>query len=487
MKLTELLSNLSYELIQGSTEQEITSVVYDSRQSKSGSLFVCIKGFQTDGHLYIQQAVDLGAVAVVLEDEKAAVNQVTMIKVDDTRAALPVIASLFTDDPSSKLDLIGVTGTNGKTTVTYLLKMILDHEGIKSGLIGTISNWIGDMPMETIRTTPESIDFQRLLKRMVEEKVAVCTMEVSSHSLALHRVDHTQFHTGIFTNLTEDHLDFHTSMEDYYQQKKKLFHMTKHMNLINLDDPYGNRLGKELHSEGINHVSYGIDGPWDLTAQNVELTTKGASFHVSGVGMNHRVRLQIPGKFSVYNALAAIGAARSLGISPPQICEALALVKGVPGRLERISDITSTSVIVDYAHTPDALKNVLQSIRQFSKGKVITVFGCGGDRDRKKRPLMGEITGKLSDFTIITSDNPRSEEPMDIIRMIEGGIISTGGKYSIIENRREAIRKAICLAGQEDVVLIAGKGHETTQTIGHITVRFDDREVAKELVREEEK
>ncbi|MDW7671277.1 MAG: UDP-N-acetylmuramoyl-L-alanyl-D-glutamate--2,6-diaminopimelate ligase [Bacillota bacterium] len=487
MKLKHLFNELDIQLMQGSLDQEISALVYDSRQVKPGSLFACIKGFQTDGHLYIRQALDLGAVALMIEDDVELPEGVPVIKVRNARQALPVIAAAFNGNPAEKLDLIGVTGTNGKTTVTYLLKMIINQAGIKSGLIGTISNWIGDEPIETIRTTPESVDFQRLLNRMVIEKVSTCVMEVSSHSLALYRVDHTRFHTGVFTNLTEDHLDFHPTMENYYQQKKRLFYLTEHMNLINKDDPYGARLINDLRADGVDSVSYGFEGSCDLMAKDLQLSTKGSTFHVTGLGMNHSVALHIPGRFSVYNALGAIGAARSMNIDPGIICEALLKVKGVPGRLERVQEIESLSLIVDYAHTPDALKNVLQTIRQFASGRVITVFGCGGDRDRKKRPLMGAVSGQYSEFSIITSDNPRSEDPLSIIHSIEEGIVSVGGSYEIIENRREAIRRALCIAKPDDVVLIAGKGHETTQTIGHRTMHFDDREVARELAREEGK
>ncbi len=484
MKLKDLFEHRKFELIQGSLEQQITSLEFDSRQVKKGSLFFCIKGYQTDGHLYIQQAVDLGASAIILEKESIVPQYITVVKVDDTRKYLPAAASLFFGNPSEHLKLVGITGTNGKTTITYLLKAIMQQAQMRSGLIGTISNYIGDVSIETKRTTPESTDFQQMLKRMVDEKVKACVMEVSSHSLALHRVDHTTFHTGVFTNLTEDHLDFHPSMEDYYQSKKKLFHMTN-FNVINVDDPYGKRLFNELKIEGIDAISYGIDNACDLHAEEVRLSTRGVVFRVVGMGMNHMINLNIPGKFSIYNALAAIGAARYMEINPQMISIALENVNGVPGRLERIHEVQSFSVIVDYAHTPDALENVLNTIKNFTKGRVITVFGCGGDRDMKKRPLMGEVAGRLSNYTIITSDNPRSEDPYSILNMIEEGITSTQTDYQVIENRREAIKEAIHFAKPNDVILIAGKGHETTQTIGHVTMHFDDRETVRELAREE--
>ncbi|MEN1759530.1 UDP-N-acetylmuramoyl-L-alanyl-D-glutamate--2,6-diaminopimelate ligase [Anoxynatronum sibiricum] len=484
MKLEEIVRNQTFKLLQGTLACEIGSIVYDSRQAKPGSLFVCIKGFQTDGHLYVHQAVELGAVAVMLEEEIALPDHLTVVQSPDTRKALSAAASVFNGLPSQHLDLVGVTGTNGKTTVTYLVKEILNHAGKKTGLIGTITNWIGDRQIQTIRTTPESVDFQRLLKQMVCEQVAVCVMEVSSHSLALERVNHTEFHTGVFTNLTEDHLDFHASMEAYYQEKKRLFTMTKHNNLLNIDDEYGRRMAEELRSEGYPIITYGMSDDSDLQAMDAVLTLNSVSFYAKGLEMDRKVTLHIPGKFSVYNALAAIGATRSLGIAPDRICEALKVVGGVPGRLEQISEFTSFGVVVDYAHTPDALENVLNTIRQFTENRIITVFGCGGDRDKIKRPLMGKISGELSDISILTSDNPRSEDPMEILRMIEMGIRETKGAYQVIENRKNAIKEALLLAKSGDVVLIAGKGHETTQTIGHVTTHFDDREVARSLARE---
>jgi UDP-N-acetylmuramoyl-L-alanyl-D-glutamate--2,6-diaminopimelate ligase len=485
MKLSELLNKQSVNLMQGTYDQEITSLDYDSRLVKPGSLFVCIKGYKTDGHLFIRQAVANGAAAVLMENLEEIPGHVTVIKTADTRKTLPALAAAFYGNPSKELDLIGITGTNGKTTTTYLLKEILEHAGIKTGLMGTISNWIGDKEVKTIRTTPESVDFQCLLRNMVDQDVKACVMEVSSHSLTLNRVNYAHFHTGVFTNLTEDHLDFHRDMDDYRQEKQKLFYMTHKMNLINVDDPHGQLIAKRLNKDGISYAGYGIDKAGDLTAEETALSILGVSFKAVGLGMNHHIKLQIPGRFTVYNALAAIGAARSLDISPEVIQEALSNVTGVPGRLERIPEITDFSVMVDYAHTPDALENVLKTIRQFAEGRVITVFGCGGDRDQNKRPIMGEISGNLSDLSIITSDNPRSEDPDTILKMIEAGITATSGPYEVIESRQAAIRRAICLAQKGDVVLIAGKGHEKTQTIGQMTIHFDDLEIAREIAREE--
>ena len=485
MKLSELLKNVPHKILQGSSECEISSVIYDSRQAKPGSLFICVKGYQTDGHLYISQAVDLGASAIVVEEPQQINDKAVVVQVTDTRGTMPAIAAAFYGHPSHKLKLIGVTGTNGKTTVTYMIKAILDLAGYKTGLLGTISNWIGNEPLGTIRATPESVDFQQLLSRMANQKVDVCVMEVSSHSLALQRVDHTLFHTGTFTNLSEDHLDFHPTMDAYFEEKLKLFYMTKNGNLINADDAYGKKMSRKLKADGIECLCYGIEEENDLIASDIQLSIQGVTFKATGLGMNHSIVLGIPGRFTIYNALAAIGTARILNIDPAIIVQALKSMAGVPGRLERVQHIDDFSVIVDYAHTPDALENVLETIQQFANKRVITVFGCGGDRDQKKRPIMGEIAGKMSDLSIVTSDNPRSEEPASILRMIEAGIKRTEGQYTVIENRKEAIRYAIQVAEPGDVVLIAGKGHETTQTIGHVTTHFDDREIAFQIAKEE--
>lgn len=485
MKVAELLTNHEFDIIQGSLQQEVSSLAFDSRQVKEGSMFFCIRGFQTDGHLYIQQAIEHGAAAIMLETMADVPEHITVVKVVDTRKYLPIAAAAFYGHPSQHLDLIGVTGTNGKTTITYLLKEIMKQAKIKNGLMGTISNWIGDKCIETKRTTPESTDFQHLLKQMLQQNIEACVMEVSSHSLSLHRVDHTKFHTGVFTNLTADHLDFHPTMEDYYQSKRKLFLMTSRYNVINGDDPYGKRLIDEMTFSKQKLISYGIDGAWDLRATELQLNSRGVRFRAIGLGMDQFFSLGIPGRFSVYNAIATIAAARSLDIEPDIIKKALASVTGVPGRLERVPDIQSFSVIVDYAHTPDALENVLNTIKQITDGRLITVFGCGGDRDTKKRPIMGRVSGTYSDYTILTSDNPRSENPQHILCMVEEGVNETGADYCVIENRREAIRLAMKTGKPGDVVIIAGKGHETTQTIGHITTHFDDREVAREVAREE--
>ncbi len=485
MKLKELLAGIEHEVEQYCHDEEVTLITYDSRKAVPDAVFVCIPGLKADGHEFAGEAVRNGAKTLIVEKPMEINKDVNIIKVKNARKAMSNLAAEFYGNPSRSLDLIGVTGTNGKTTITYLLKAILEEEQKNVGLIGTISNWIGNKEISTERTTPESPDFQHLLKIMLENRVETCVMEVSSHSLSLHRVNGTTFQVGIFTNLTEDHLDFHPTTEHYYEAKKKLFTMTKKANVINLDDPYGVRLTKALQGSEVPVVTYGLDSVCTLQATNIFMDFKGIRFTATGMGMNHTVHLSIPGKFSIYNALAAIAAARTMGMSQEHIVKALEKTSGIPGRFQRINEFTTFGVIVDYAHTTDALENVLEAIRQFAGKRVITVFGCGGDRDRGKREKMGQVSGRLSDYTILTSDNPRSEDPHHILSMIEDGIKKTQSEYEIVESRREAIRKAILLAEEDDIILIAGKGHETTQTIGNKTDHFDDYEVAIEVAREE--
>ncbi|RQD66908.1 MAG: UDP-N-acetylmuramoyl-L-alanyl-D-glutamate--2,6-diaminopimelate ligase [Tindallia sp. MSAO_Bac2] len=487
MKQKELLGNIEHVIRQQCHDDDIKQIVYDSRKATPDSLFVCVPGEKVDGHDYAKEAITNGAKTLVVEKTVELYSGINIIKVNSARQAMAQIASKFYGNPSAKLNVIGVTGTNGKTTITYLLRNIFEASQQKTGVIGTINNWVGNEKITTERTTPEAPDFQQLLKTMLAEGVKTCLMEVSSHSLSLNRVDATSFQVGLFTNLTEDHLDFHPDMEHYYKAKKKLFAMTRKANVINADDPFGARMIKELESNEMTTISYGITegGNLDLRAMDITMDFKGVHFIAKGLGMNHSISLPIPGKFSIYNALAAIAASRVMDIPQNNIVNALEKTKGIPGRFQRIDEFKDFGVIIDYAHTKDALENVLKSIRQFAGGRIITVFGCGGDRDTGKRSKMGKASGELSDYSILTSDNPRSEDPNNILQMIESGVKSTGGKYAIIENRKEAIRKAILMADKNDIILIAGKGHETTQTIGDKTDHFDDYEVALDVAREE--
>ncbi len=485
MVLRDLILGLDVISISGDLDREIYDIFYDSRQIKENSMFVCIKGFKTDGHLYIDNALKRGAAAILAEDD-VRIEGATVIRVKDTKVAMAAMAVSFYGAPAQKMDLIGITGTNGKTSITYIMKRILEKSGNKAGIIGTIANWMGNKRIDAVRTTPESIDIQKICYEMVENEIKSCAMEVSSHSLQLGRVDGLDFKVGIFTNLTPDHLDFHHTMDNYYEAKKRLFYKTSICNIINVDDEYGRLLQQELSSHHTPILTYGINNPADIYATDIKMTIKTVGFKLSTPSFSEEITIGIPGIFTVYNALAAAGAAYALKISSTDIIQGLRDFTGVPGRFELINGISSFSVIVDYAHTPDALENVLKAAKEFADNRVITVFGCGGDRDQTKRSVMGKISGRLSDFTVITSDNPRTEEPLNIIHMIEEGIKWTKGAYIIIEDRREAIRYALKEAKPGDLVLIAGKGHETTQTIKNRIYPFDDKKVAMEIAGEEE-
>ncbi|MCC5912550.1 MAG: UDP-N-acetylmuramoyl-L-alanyl-D-glutamate--2,6-diaminopimelate ligase [Clostridiaceae bacterium] len=486
MLLKDLLKNIEIEEIKGNETIEITNIAYDSRRAKENGLFLCIEGFKTDGHLYIEGAIEKGAVAIVIKkDRQVRIDGVTVIKVKNTRKAMASIAKTFYGDPSSQMDLIGVTGTNGKTSTTYMIKQILEISGRKSGLVGTISNWIGDEKIETERTTPESLELQELFSKMVKAEVKGCAMEVSSHSLELQRVEGTEFKVGVFTNLTPEHLDFHETLEDYRNAKKKLFYKTGLCNIINIDDENGKIIAKEISGLEVPVLTYGIQEKADIFANNISLNMKSVAFDVITPKCKEHITLAIPGMFTVYNALAAIAACYSIGIDIKDIKKGLQEIKGVAGRLETVDEFEDFAVLVDYAHTPDALENVLKAVKYFTKNKLITIFGCGGDRDQSKRPIMGEISGKYSDLSIVTSDNPRTEDPNHIISMVEEGIRKTEGQYNIIENRKEAIRYALKKAVKGDIILIAGKGHETYQIIGDQVFDFDDKKVSIEVAREE--
>ncbi|KAB3538594.1 UDP-N-acetylmuramoyl-L-alanyl-D-glutamate--2,6-diaminopimelate ligase [Alkaliphilus pronyensis] len=485
MRLNKLIEQLEVKKLEGNTDIEINNLHYDSRQIQPGGLFVCIKGFKTDGHLYIQEALKKGAVAI-LASQDVNIEGATVVQVEDTRNAMAFIANKFFNKPSLYLDLIGVTGTNGKTSVTYMIKKILEEAGKKAGLVGTIATWIDKVKIDAVRTTPEAFDLQYLLNRMVEEKIDSCVMEVSSHSLELGRVEGVNFKVGIFTNLTPDHLDFHDNLENYKNAKKKLFYKTSLCNVINIDDKVGKEIVEDLKDLKTCIFTYGTTQKSDFTASSIKFTSKEVSFKVVGpMDFDIDIKLPIPAMFAVYNALAAITCCYCLQIPAEVIKRGLNEFSGVPGRFEVVPEIQQFSVIVDYAHTPDALENLLKSTREFTANRIITVFGCGGDRDQSKRPIMGEISGEYSDFTILTSDNPRSEDPNIILSMIEEGIKSTKGNYIIIEDRKEAIRYAIKEANKGDIVLIAGKGHEITQVIMDKVIVFDDRLVAIEVAREE--
>jgi UDP-N-acetylmuramoyl-L-alanyl-D-glutamate--2,6-diaminopimelate ligase len=479
MKLKDIMQSLNYTLIEGNIDIDITNICYDSRAVKPGDVFFCIEGFNMDGHKFAGQAFKNGAIAIVCSKEIEKPYNCTIIKVENGRKALALASACYFGNPSSKLKLIGITGTNGKTTSTFMMKAILEEAGFKVGVIGTIANYIGDTVIHTERTTPESLELNKLFKEMVEAGVTYCLMEVSSHSLSLDRVFGLRFNQSIFTNLTRDHLDFHKTFENYYEAKLKLFKCSAN-SIINIDDEYGYRVYKDIDTL---KTTYSINKKSDFSAKNISMNSRGAEFEVVYEFGKGIIKLEIPGKYNVYNALASIAACINEGMSLVQVKNGLEKVL-VPGRCEIVAkknDLPYT-MILDYAHTPDALDNILKTVREFTMGRLISVFGCGGDRDKTKRPLMGDIACQLSDVAIITSDNPRNEEPSSIIKDILEGVKKNN--YLVIENRRAAIKKAMELAEKNDVIVIAGKGHEDYQVLKGRTIHFDEREVIAEIIKE---
>ena len=465
MLLKDLLCEIEYE---GTGEIEVTSVESSSLTVKEGSAFVCIKGYETDGHKYAKNAAEKGASVIIAQDDVDV--SCPVVKVKDTRRCLAIMCNEFYNNPSKEFKLVGITGTNGKTTTTFLIKQILEKAGQKVGLIGTNQIMIGEEIYPASRTTPDSFELQGLFRKMADSKVDTVVMEVSSHALYLDRVYGCDFDVGVFTNLTQDHLDFHKTMENYRDAKAILFDICK-KGVINTDDKNGEFIAKNAKCEV---MTYGIDESADINAKNVTLEQKGVSFEIN----DKKYSLAIPGKFSVYNALSAIGALKALGIDDEIIREGLSEAKGVRGRAEVIPVSDEFTVLVDYAHTPDGIENILKTAKGFAKGRVVILFGCGGDRDNTKRPIMGQIASSLADFCIVTSDNPRTENPMNIINEILPGV---KGEHIVIENRREAIEYAIKNAQKDDVVILAGKGHEDYQQIGKEKIHFDEVEILMEL------
>jgi len=480
MILKELVEGLDILEIYGDINENITNIAYDSRKVRNGTLFVCIEGFKVDGHQYIAAAVENGVKALLVQKKVSVPEGITVIRVADTRLALAHVSNAFFENPSEKFKLYGVTGTKGKTTTTFMIKSILERKGQKVGLIGTVANYIGNETIPTERTTPESYDLQALFGDMVEKNVDSVVMEVSSHALELHRVSCCKYDIGVFTNLTRDHLDFHETFENYFNAKMKLFNMCEKA-LINIDSDYGERAIEAASAACGKVYTFGINKKADFKAINIVTHADSVEFDlVSPLGNGH-LRVNIPGIFTVYNALAAMGCCALGGVSLEDIRDGL-LNTRVPGRAEVVYTDDKFTVIVDYAHSPDSLENILKTIKDYSTGRVVCLFGCGGDRDKTKRPIMGEISGRLADFTIITSDNPRTEEPLSIVKDIEEGIKKTNGAYITIVDRKEAIKYSLENAQKGDIILLAGKGHETYQIFKDKTIHFDEREVVLELL-----
>ena len=478
MKLKELLRDIDILEMTADPEMEISGVSSDTREDmEQGSLFVALSGFATDGNRFIPMAVQKGAVAVVTAHKPD--GDVPYVLVENDRLALARIGASFYGHPASSMTMIGVTGTNGKTSVTWLLKQVLEKTtGSQVGLIGTMENHIGSEVLDTDRTTPESIQLQRLFARMRAAGCRYAVMEVSSHAIALHRVEGIHFAVAAFTNLTEDHLDFHKTMEHYGATKAQLFAHCDEA-VVNADCPWGQRM---VAGRNIPVVATAVDGSGDLMAKNVEFNRDGLRFAAVYGEKSVDIQVPIPGKFTVYNVLTVLGIALQLGISLEEAAEALRTVRGVKGRVEVVpTPGKDYTLLIDYAHTPDGLENVLSAVRGFCKGRLIAVFGCGGDRDRKKRPIMGEIGVRLADLVVITSDNPRTEVPGAIIDDILQGL-SEAKNYVVVENRVEAIHYAMNIAKKDDIIVLAGKGHETYQEVMGVKYHMDEREIVADFL-----
>jgi len=492
VELRELITVADVISIRGELPIEITSLAYDSRKARPGALFFCVPGEKVDGHVFAARAVEAGVTALVVERELEL--DVAQVVVPDARAAMAPLAARFWGDPTAELRVVGVTGTNGKTTTAFLIREVLEAAGIQCGLMGTVQQVVGGAEEEVERTTPEAIDLQGTFRRMLEAGDRACAIEASSHALALHRCDSIHFEAALFTNLTQDHLDFHGDMEEYFRSKRLLFEMGPKASIVNVDDPYGRRLAEEFDC-----VTFSAEGTSaDFTARNVTFDAVGAQFTVASgltgrnpspgrgfrpVGGEARVRTGLPGGFNVANALGAFAAVTALGVDSEVAAEGLGRAERVPGRFEPVDEGQGFAVLVDYAHTPDSLENVLRAARRLTAGRVISVFGAGGDRDRDKRPKMGRAGAAGSDLAIVTSDNPRSEQPGAIIDEVVGGI-GNGASFEVEQDRREAIARALREAAAGDTVVIAGKGHEQGQEFEDgRRVPFDDREVAREELR----
>ena len=480
MKLHQLLAGVEVLAANVNMDTEITSVVYDSRKVTPGSLFVAITGFATDGNKYIPMALEKGAAVIVTAQPQG--ETVPFVQVSSDRLALAQLGCNFFDHPGDAMKLIGVTGTNGKTSTTLLLKHVLETTiGAKVGLMGTMENMVGDLVIPTERTTPESFELQALLAQMRDAGCTHAIMEVSSHAIALDRVAGLHYEVAAFTNLTEDHLDFHKTMEHYCDTKAELFNRCNKA-VANRDDAWFDRITQKANCQ---MLTTSVKGSADLHAEDLELLSDGISFTAVYGDQQVEVRLPIPGKFTVYNALSVLGCALQLGISLGDAAKALLTAKGVKGRVEVVpTPGTDYTVLIDYAHTPDGLENVLSSVKGYCKGRLIAVFGCGGDRDPVKRPIMGSIGVEIADIAIITSDNPRTENPGKIIQDILKGVNSAKNNYEIIENRPKAIQRAMDIAKKDDIIVLAGKGHETYQEICGVKHHLDEREVVAAYLKE---
>jgi UDP-N-acetylmuramoyl-L-alanyl-D-glutamate--2,6-diaminopimelate ligase len=483
MLLKELIASIPVAVeSRGDIDVMIDGLTMNSRDVTRNGLFFCISGSRVDAHAFAPQAIENGCAALVVSHFIDTLD-VPQVKVENVRAAMAYISAAFFGNPAKSLRLIGISGTKGKTTTSYLVKSIMEAAGFKCGLIGTTGNMIGNRYIKSALTTPDSIDLHRTFRDMLDEGVEIVCMEVSAHAVDMHRVDGLFYEATCYTNLSQDHLDYFHTMEQYFEAKKRFFTTDFALNVsLNIDDETSLDILGDLK---VPYLTYGIRANSDLYARDIEITESGIHFLIQLRNIEtFEVSMQMTGMFNVYNALAAASLAMIFGVDVPAIQEGLHNVKSVPGRIELLDLPLPFKVILDYSHSPDALENILTTVRTFTKKQLIVLFGCGGDRDQGKRPLMGEIGGRLADFSILTSDNPRTEDPETILKSIEHGIKQTDGQYIVIENRREAIRYALDMAEEGDIVILAGKGHETYQEIMGVKRPFDEKVVVNEILEE---
>jgi len=484
MQLKDLLAGVPGIVeTRGDLTIEISTLVTDSRikAKVDNGLFFCIRGMRFDAHEYADQVAQFGCTALIVE--RFLESPLVQVKVENVRSAMAYIAGAYYGHPARSLRMIGVCGTKGKTTTSYLMKAILEKAGFKTGLIGTTGNMIGDKHLPSNMTTPDPVDLHRTLRQMVDEGVEAVSMEVSAHAVDMHRLDGVVFEAACYTNLSQDHLDYFGTMENYFEAKKSFFmHDAVKNAALNADEETSEQIRRDLK---IPHLTFGISADADVFARDIEISENGVDFTIRLQRLEEMpISMHLTGMFNVYNALAAASLAMIMGISKESIREGLESIRNVPGRVEVLDTHTPYKVILDYAHSPDALENVLKTVRAFTKGRLIALVGCGGDRDHGKRPIMGEIVGRMADFSVLTSDNPRTEDPAAILRSIEEGMKKTDGEYVVIENRREAIRYALEMGRDGDVIVLAGKGNETYQDIMGVKRPFDEKVIVQELLEE---
>lgn len=491
MQLALIVRELEHELVQGDAAKEITGISYNSREVLPGNLFVAISGFTSDGHDYLGEAMKRGAAAVIVEREtESSEETVTMIKVKNTRLALAKVSARFYQYPSEKLNMTGITGTNGKTSTAYFLQSIFEATGKSTGIIGTIGTLINDELLETKNTTPESLQLQEFFSEMEKRGVTDCVMEVSSHAIDLERTAYTAFRTGVFTNLSPDHLELHKSMDEYFQVKARLFDQTYGFNVINVDDPYGQKLVEMVRGKGPAVVTYGLKSNADIYASDIDYSFEGTTYTVNTPTGNFQANVNLPGEIYVYNSLAAVAAAYCSNISFEVIKQGLKDVAGIKGRLETVYSSGDYKVVVDFSHTEDALEKALATIRPYVKGKLILVFGVYADESesgQEKRRGMARVASAYADLSVVTSDNPKRNDPELIIREISWEMEANSGNYQAFLRRKEAIEYAVRVSGEDDVILIAGKGHETTQIVGNEEIPFNEKEIVMEALGEKGK